>query len=416
METDAQVIIVGAGLAGLRCAIELQRHDIQAKVFEATDRIGGRVQTELFEGFRLDKGFQVLLTAYDECRSLLNYDSLRLGAFEPGALIWTGSKMEKVIDPWRRPKQLFRAAMSPIGTLRDKLRVGGLREKLRRTPLSEIYEGNETSTLNRLKEIGFSEAFIESFFRPFYGGIFLEDELETGHKMFEFVFKMFGQGFAALPHDGMDAIPAQMSEQLNPDAIHLNQRVAKLGKNEIVLESGTQHTARHVVLATDMGSASSLIKAEVSDRGWNDTYCHYYAAPRSPLPEPLIALNGSGNGNITNIAVPTDVNPGYSASGESLICVSTSKSVPQQDLTAELYSWFGNATHDFRFLKSYAIPHALPRQSPGDNAYGGASLRTDASVWICGDHRYSSSIQGTLASGRMVGEALVKTFSKTVAQ
>lgn len=411
METDADVIIVGAGLAGLRCAIELQGQGIRSKIVEGGDRVGGRMRTEVHEGFHLDRGFQVLLTAYEECRSILNYDSLRLGAFEPGALIWTGSKMEKVIDPWRRPKQLFRAAMSPIGSFRDKLRVGALREKLRRTPTSDIYAGDESTTLAHLKAIGFSEPFIESFFRPFYGGIFLENDLETGHKMFEFVFKMFGQGFAALPHEGMAAIPKQLIAALDSDTIQLNQRVVELNAKEVVLDSGSRQTAPHIVLATDMSSANRLTKAEIPDRGWNDTYCHYYAAPRSPLPEPIIALNGSGSGKITNIAVPTDVNTGYSQTGESLICVSTLKPSRHEDLSEELYSWFGADAHDFRFLKSYATPHALPRQFPGDNAFGKAELRTEAGHWICGDYRYSSSIQGALASGRQVGEALGKVFS-----
>ncbi|HAT59801.1 MAG TPA: hypothetical protein DCS60_03390, partial [Opitutae bacterium] len=156
MEDVAEVVVIGAGIAGLRCAIELQSKGIQTIVLDASDRVGGRMKTDLHDGFRLDRGFQVLLTAYDECSSVLDYDTLKLGAFEPGAIVWTGSRMEKLIDPWRRPRQLLTAALSPVGSFQDKLRVGGLREKLRRKAVSTIYEGEEKSTLEKLKEIGFS--------------------------------------------------------------------------------------------------------------------------------------------------------------------------------------------------------------------------------------------------------------------
>ena len=412
MGFDTDVIVVGAGIAGLRCAIELQSKGIQTIILDASERVGGRMKTDLRDGFRLDRGFQVLLTAYDECSSVLDYDSLKLGAFEPGALVWTGSRMEKLIDPWRRPRQLLTAAFSPVGTFQDKLRVGGLREKLRRKAVQSIYEGEEKSTLEKLKEIGFSAAFIESFFRPFYGGIFLENDLSTGSKMFDFVFKMFGQGYAALPHDGISAIPLQLSKRLDPNTVRTNQRVVNLCRNIIATEDGSRFTAQHIVLATDMKSASTLAKIESLDRDWNGTYCHYYAALNSPLPEPFIALNGSGKGCITNIAVPTDVNRGYASNSESLICVSTSKPVSKDELAPELYSWFGNVSQDFRFLADYSIPHALPRQLPRDNAYGEAELRTPAGHWICGDYRYSSSIQGAMASGRMVGKALCKELTR----
>tara|TARA_B100000212_G_scaffold320659_1_gene278661 strand:- start:6124 stop:7374 length:1251 start_codon:yes stop_codon:yes gene_type:complete len=408
VEDVAEVVVIGAGIAGLRCAIELQSKGIQTIVLDASDRVGGRMKTDLYDGFRLDRGFQVLLTAYDECSSVLDYDTLKLGAFEPGALVWTGSRMEKLIDPWRRPRQLLTAALSPVGSFQDKLRVGGLREKLRRKAVSTIYEGEEKSTLEKLKEIGFSTPFIETFFRPFYGGIFLENDLSTGSKMFEFVFKMFGQGYAALPQDGISSIPLQLSKRLNPNTVRTKQRVVKLAPNNITTEEGSRFTAQHIVLATDMNSANKLAKIESLDRDWNGTYCHYYAARNSPLPEPVIALNGSGKGDITNIAVPTDVNRGYASDGESLICVSTSKPVSKDELAPELYSWFGNVSKDFRFLADYSIPHALPRQLPSDNAYGKAELRSPEGHWICGDYRYSSSVQGAMASGRMVGEAVCK--------
>lgn len=411
MKQDADAIVIGAGVAGLRCALGLQEQGLKPMLLEANSRVGGRIRTDSLEGFQLDRGFQVLLTAYDECQSILDYDSLELGVFEPGALVWTGSKFEKLIDPWRRPKQLIQSALSPIGSIGDKLKVGGLKEKLKRKSVESIYEGNDTSTLDHLQEVGFSADFIESFFRPFYGGIFLENELSTSSRMFEFVFKMFGQGYAALPQEGMEAIPKQLCGRLEPDVVQLSAPVQKIGPDYVLSKSGDRYEAPHIVLATDMKTAEALTGGVIPDRGWHATQCSYFAAPRSPLPDPIIALNGSGSGSITNIAVPSDVTSGYSQNGESLICVSTSVPVSKGILIEELNVWFGNITKDFRHLADYRIPQALPRQSPGDNPYGKAPLRDKAGRWMCGDYRFSSSIQGAMASGRIVAEAISERFS-----
>ena len=410
MEQNPDVIIVGAGIAGLRCALECKRKGLTVGVLEAGDRIGGRIKTDRVDGFLLDHGFQVLLTAYDECQSVLNYEQLKLGSFEPGALIWTGAKFEKLVDPWRRPQQFLTAALSRIGTFRDKLKTGRLRSRLQRSSVESIYSGKEVSTETYLRKSGFSPAFIEQFFRPFYGGIFLENELATTNRMFEFVFKMFSEGFAALPGDGMQAIPQQLFKKLNPDSVHLNCRVSEINSNTVRLEDGTDRTAKAVVLATDMTNAANLSRNSIQDRGWNSTTCHYFTAPETPLPEPIIALNGSGSGQITNIAVPTDVNPSYSSNGDALICVSTHPATTADSLKVELKNWFGNTASEFQFLQSFRIPQALPRQLPGDNAFGKADLKNQAGIWICGDYRYTSSIQGALASGRLAGEAVCNSL------
>lgn len=189
--------------------------------------------------------------------------------------------------------------------------------------------------------------------------------------MCEYAFKMLGHGYAALPQEGIAAIPLQLSEKLGSRIVKLNQSVVERGPHHVILENGSQYTAHLIV----------------------------------------IALNGTGKGIITHIAVSTDANPGYSQSSESLVCVSTSHDVFTGQLIEELYSWFGNDCLESRFLENCSIPHARPREIPGDNLYGRADLQTETGHWICGDYRYSSSIQGALASGRMAGEAICKSSS-----
>ena len=177
MGPNCDAVIVGAGAAGLRCALELKARRLKPIIFEASDHVGGRIRTDLVDGFHLDRGFQVLLTAYDECRSVLDYDSLRLGYFEPGAMVWTGSKFENVSDPWRRPGSLLKSACSPIGSLGDKLRIAKLRNRLVRTPVKRIYDaGEDASTIDYLRTAVDGFSVIPS---SFYGEYSLSRKVEV---------------------------------------------------------------------------------------------------------------------------------------------------------------------------------------------------------------------------------------------
>ena len=157
----ADVTIIGAGLAGLACATRLAHSGIDFQILEATERIGGRVRSDVVDGFTLDHGFQVLLTAYPACRELLDYNALRLRPFDPGALIRIGDTFHALGDPWRKPTQALRTALAPVGSLVDKLRIGRLRATCRSGSLENLYTRPANETQTRLRELGFSEAMIE---------------------------------------------------------------------------------------------------------------------------------------------------------------------------------------------------------------------------------------------------------------
>src|SRR3954470_6592948 len=219
-----QVVIIGAGVAGLCCALRLQDKNIPCVVLEASDAPGGRVRTDKVDGFLLDRGFQVLLTAYPEAQSLLDYKALRLRTFAPGALVRVQGKLHRVSDPFRQPWTLPSTLLAPIGNLADKLAVARLRSQVRTGPLEAIWTRPETSSLEALRDFGFSPRIIDSFFRPFCGGIFLETELATSSRLLEFVFRMLSEGWAALPAAGMGAIPAQLAARLAPGTIRAGAR------------------------------------------------------------------------------------------------------------------------------------------------------------------------------------------------
>ena len=252
-------IIVGAGLAGLACACDLHEKGLSILVLEASDAVGGRARTDHFDGFVLDRGFQVLLTAYPEAQKMFDYDALRLQRFENGALVRSGGKFHHLADPWRTPSRAFQTALAPVGSVSDKLKIAQLRRHVNRSSLDRIFDAPETSTSDFLRRFGFSPVVTERFFHPFLSGIFLENKLVTSSRMFEFVFRMFAEGDAALPARGMGAMSEQLASRLPAGSLRLNSRVMTIEAGGITLDSGQSIPARSVVVATDFVSAAALI-------------------------------------------------------------------------------------------------------------------------------------------------------------
>lgn len=256
---SADVVIIGAGLAGLCCARRLLEARVSFLLVEASDEVGGRVRTDRVEGFLLDRGFQVLLTAYPEAQKMLDYRALDLRAFEPGALVHLENRFSRVADPWRRPGRALEALVSEIGTLSDKLRVGWLRHRVCRGSSEDAFGGPEMRTIDLLQRTGFSPNIIERFFRPFLGGIFLERELRTPASMLRFVFRMLARGDVSIPAGGMGQIPNQLASSLPSRSIRKGAKVASIGKDRVILCGGEEIAARSTVVATEGPEAGRLL-------------------------------------------------------------------------------------------------------------------------------------------------------------
>ncbi len=400
------IVIVGAGLSGLACAVTLNSRGREIVVLEASDEVGGRVRTDELDGFLLDRGFQVYLDAYPEAGEMLDLPSLDLKSFEPGAVVFNGSKLFRVMDVFRRPKDLVASALAPVGTLFDKLRVAVLRQKVLDLEKGVIFAGLDQSTESYLQEFGFSARMIDTFFRSFYGGIFLERELQTSSRMFEFTFKMFSEGSATVPAKGMGEIPKQLAARLPDSLIRLNSPVSSLAGDRVVLESGEVIEASQVVVATNAAAAARLVDGfDGFEPRWRAVTNVYYEAPKSPLGEAIIALNGTQDGVVNNVAVMSDLAPGYAPEGKALISVSVLGDNGEDDLPAmvkkELEAWFGEEVTDWRHLRTDLIREALPRQDE-TNPVG---YREIAGMLVCGDHAVSASIEGAISSGKSAAEA-----------
>jgi phytoene dehydrogenase-like protein len=406
----ADVVVIGGGLAGLAGAVELSGRGLEVRVLEASDGVGGRVRTDRVDGFLLDRGFQVLLTAYPEASRVLDFESLDLRPFHPGARIRLADGFTRLGDPIRHPQELAATMRSPVGSLGDKLRVGKLRAKLlagRGGPA-----GGEESTLERLRAEGFSDRMIERFFRPFLSGVFLESELETPARFFEFVFRMFSSGDAALPAGGMEAIPRQLAGRLPAGTIRTGAPVAALRPDGVELADGEAIRADAVVVALDRPSAAALLP-ELEPGPSRSVTCLYYAADEPPETDPLLVLNGTGGGPINNLVVPDRVAPGYAPEGRSLVSVTVLGTHGGTELAAavetQLRAWYGAVVETWEPLGTYAIGHALPAATPGLEA-GSPTLPGRDRVFVAGDHTVQPSIEGALRSGRWAAEAAIEVL------
>ena len=406
------VLIVGAGLAGLSCARQLHRHGVDFLLLEASDAVGGRIRTDIVDDFRLDRGFQVFLTSYPEARQILDYEALQLKPFLPGALIRYKGRFHELTDPWRRPFAALRSLWSPVGSFMDKLRVASFRTRTLRGTIEEHFREPETTTLLALQDAGFSPSIIERFFRPFLGGVFLDQELQTSSRMLDFVFRMFSLGNACLPAEGMQAIPQQLSATLPSSSIRFGTRAVRVQQGSVTLTTGENLRAKAIVVAAEGPAAAELLGDGVSSAG-KSTRCLYFSAPRPLIEQPILVLNGDGRGPINNLCFPTVAAPSYGPGDKSLVSVTVigTANNPDRllnDVRSQLIEWFGEAVESWRHLRTYSISYALPAQAPPALEVPQRPVRVRTGVYVCGDHRDQGSIQGAMVSGRRAAETVLK--------
>src|SRR5579871_3173687 len=357
MSGNPDVYIVGAGLAGLCCARELQDKGVSFQILEASDGIGGRVRSDVVDGYILDRGFQVLLTAYPEARRRMDYQRLELKSFLPGALSWYAGRMNRLVDPWRTPNAWGAAFRSGFGTLLDKLRIARLRTRVRGTSIEQIFRRPDRSTAESLEAEGFSKEMIHRFFRPFLGGILLDGELKSSSRMFEFVFKMLAEGDTAVPARGMGAIAEQLAEKLPAGSVRLNAHVDELHGNEVTLTGGEKLQGRAIVVAAEGPAAAHLVgEVEPASRSVS---CFYYETDEAPMADPMLLLNGDGAGPVNNFAVMSRVAPSYATTGKNLVSATVlgNQKLTEAQLSgfiiAQMKNWFGKVASSWRLLKSY---------------------------------------------------------------
>ncbi len=405
------IAIIGAGIAGLTCAKYLKDKGIEAIILEASDGVGGRVRTDSIEGFKLDRGFQVLLTSYPEARKLLNYNELRLKAMPSGARIRHGNDFFIMPNPLKNITTAPQALFAPVGNLWDKLKVLQLNLSISNAHEPNLKNNQKVQTTAAfLKEFGYSDKIIDRFFRPFFRGVFLEKNLQTDASFFKFLFHQFAQGEVVVPENGMQAIPEQIAAHLSPHQIRLNTLVDKIEGKTIFLQNGESLVADKIVLATDAHNAARLL-GETSDIAFNATDCLYFASdtPLSISGKPYLIINANDNELIDHLVVLSDIAPSYAPPGKTLISVSVvgQNTHSEEDLIQiiqmELGNWFGEK-QTWRHLKTYRIPKALPQYFQAPPQYN--ALKINDFTYRCGDYTAYPSLNAAMKTGREVAASV----------
>jgi phytoene dehydrogenase-like protein len=381
-------------------------------VLEAAGGVGGRVRTDLVDGYRLDRGFQVALTAYPELHHQLDVRRLALHRFDPGAMVRVSGRLRRVVDPQRRPRHALATAFAPVGSALDKARMLRLVADVRRdTPASLLRRPPagtpDPTTLEALVARGFSDRMIDEFFVPLLGGIQLDPLLEVPFRRAAVILRMLAEGDAALPAAGMQAIPDQLAASLPEGTVGFGARVATLDGTTAVLADGARVEGRALVVATEGPAAVELLGlAQVGSRAVTAVY---FAADAPPVPDKVVLLDGDRSGPAGTVVVTSNVAPSYAPAGRALIVAEVlgpvDRAEVEESVRSQLRGWFGGAVDRWAHLRTYRIPHAHPDQRPGFSPRRRVDL--GGGRFVCGDHRDTPAIQGALFSGKRTAAAVL---------
>lgn len=412
MEKSAYKInIIGAGISGLIAAQILENHGYQPTIIEASDSVGGRVKSDIVENYILDHGFQVLLTSYPAAKKYLNYDDLELQKFLPGATVFKNGKQQTIGDPLRSFSLLIPTLFSKIGTFSDKRKILKLNSILKKKKIASIFKDDELTTLKHLQNFGFSEEIINDFFKPFFSGIFLEPNLETSSRMFEFVYKMFGDGLAVLPKRGIQEIPNQLKSKLKNTQFKFKSSVKEVKDNLIILQNDEKITSHITIIATEASSLISNLKNQETE--WKSCDTFYFETRTRVINKPLIGLIADKNALINNIFYHNSLATSTKGNKELLSVTLVKKhSLSKLDLilkvTEELKSLC--KIDAVNFLKHYTIQKALPKLNNLQYEISSSETKLKSTIFLAGDQLLNGSLNAAMISGERAALGVIQTL------
>lgn len=407
-----KVNIVGGGISGLIAATVLEKYNINSLIIEQSDTLGGRIKTDIFNQYQLDHGFQVLLSSYEAAKKYLDYESLNLQKLEAGACIFQNGKQNYFGDPLRNPSLLFPTFFSKIGSLSDKIKIAKLNFKLQKKTIDSIFKEKETSTLNYLTNCGFSSMVIDNFFKPFFSGIFLETELDTSSRMFEFVFKMFGDGLAVIPKNGMQEIVNQLKYKLKITTIRFNSTVTSIKNKEIHLSNGEILQSDYTIIATEPNEIiENLNNQKIS---WNSCQNLYFSTPKRLYKKAFIGLIPDQESLINNIFYPTSIQTNFKGNNELLsVTVIKKHNYSDKELILkvkkelDILCKIKNVT----FLKLYHIDKALPNLNNLEYELSPTETKLKEGIYLAGDVLLNASLNAAIISGERAALAVINAMN-----
>jgi phytoene dehydrogenase-like protein len=399
-----QVVVVGAGLAGLTCAVELSRSGADVVVLEASDGVGGRVRTDPVDGMLLDRGFQLLNPAYPALAGLIDLDALDLQPFGAGVVVASEGTRSVLADPRRSFGDVAGAFDRSTGSLLEKIRFGGYVAGVSFGSGQRIKRRQDEAYGHVLDRAGVTGRLRSAVLEPFLAGVLAEDRQESSRVFVDLQLRMFARGTPAVPAAGMQALPQQLASVLPAGSLHLDTPVVHARSGSVATEGGSW-SGEAVVIATDGGTAAALTGITAPRVRGLTTY--YHRATHSPASRALLHVDGDRLGPVVNTAVMSDAAPSYCDRGALISSTVLGGRHPAdmetivRDQLARIYEV---STSKWETVASYAIPNALPAMLPPLDLRQPVDLG-DA-LFVAGDHRDTASIQGALVSGRRAARAV----------
>jgi phytoene dehydrogenase-like protein len=409
---DNEVLIIGAGLAGLRCAAVLASAGRDVAVWEAGESVGGRVRTDVIDGFRCDRGFQVLNPAYSELQRAVDVSALRLQDFGAGVIVRRDEGTAQYVHPLRHPGRLIpmlrKAAVGPRELLAvTRWAAPALRPRSLKSPRNP--DVSLAEALHRAGVRGEVRRVIDRFL----AGVLLEDTGSSSNAFAVLLARTFALGVPALPAEGMQALPLLLAAELG-GRIALQRRAIRIDRDAAgwrVTDGDHQVRARHVVVAADPTTAAELTGEAAPQM--HSVVTDWWASDETPPHETLLWVDGRApaQGPVLNAAVISAVAPTYAPPGRHLIAASA---LPGPDGTAppetvtrrHAADILGADCGGWELVTRHVIGEALPAQLPPLSVR--RPVRTPTGIWLCGDHRDTASIQGALVSGRRTAAELLR--------
>lgn len=386
MPSKAEAIVVGAGLAGLNAAIALQDAGLEVVVLEASDRPGGRVTSDLIDGYICDRGFQLINSKYPALQELNVISEIDFLPAPRVIEVAFGNERRALGDPRVAP---WTALDRTTGTIPEKL-------ALLRFLMSHPRKDQSVEEL--LQALG---TVYTRVLQPFLHGVFLTDPKNVDARYGLSIIKSFVSGTPGLPRKGVAELSNALASRVK--GISYSIQVDRVEGSTVHTSAGI-YDAENIIIATDATTATQLLGLnEVPRMAGCITW--YHATQENPSGNGRLVVDGQGRGPVINSIVISDVSSSYAPVGQHLVSTTTDLGATESDVRRHLSILWGVSTHDWQLIAKYEIPAALPIQSIGRDLT--QSIKVAKNVYVIGDHRAVPSQQGALFSGRLAAELIL---------
>jgi phytoene dehydrogenase-like protein len=412
----ADVVIIGAGIAGLSAAHHLTSAGVTVSVLEAAPYVGGRMATDVVDGFRLDRGGRLLTTSYPELLRTPGLKGVSIRMFSPGVLVHSEGRnyrtgaVGSAHSALTVARALAGAPRPPLGGAVDQARLSGALGRLAATPTARLLARTERSAAETSAVRGLPARTVDGFIRPLLSALLCDPDLGTSSRCADLALRAFARGRLFVPAGGAATLPGLLARSLPAGTVRTEVRVTDTSISCVTTEEHGEIACRSLVLATGARAAAELLPG-LRVPGFHPVTVLHHTAPAAPLADPALLLDADRSGPVAHTAVMSAVDPSRAPDGRVLISSTVLGTPPpaadlDRTVRAHLARLYGEPTDDWELLAVHHDPEAVPAMPPPHDLR--RPVRVLSGLYVCGDHRDTNTVQGALFSGRRAAHAVLR--------